>query len=137
VLNTCNAADYIITPVLLDLFSYNAAAFMADVLPRDVEGLKNWFVLVNGYNKRYEEAKSGRQNDFLKLYQERGFPLTPKETWLPWTANIHMAVDYQKKLTAKAGLPGAVYCPELFNAIAELAGCFFDDDFLKKIPEAF
>jgi chromosome partitioning protein len=137
VLNTCNAADYIITPVLLDLFSYNAAAFMSDVLPRDVEGLKNWFVLVNGYNKRYEEAKSGRQNDFLKLYQDKGFPLTPKETWLPWTAYIHMVVDYQKKLSGSLGVPGAVCCPELFNAVTELAGCFFDDDLLKKMPEAF
>jgi chromosome partitioning protein len=135
VLNACHAADYVITPVLLDIFSFNAAVFMSEVLSRDVEELKNWFVLINGFNKRYEDSQSGRQSDFLKLYRDRGFPMTPSGTWLPWTANIHQVVDYQKKLTRIQGLHGAVYCPELFNAIAELAGCFFDEPL--PIPEVF
>ena len=86
VLNAVNAADYAVTPVLKDLFSYNAAAFLSEVLPRDVEDFKNWFVLINGYDKRYGEAKSGRQNDFLELYRKKEFPLAPVETWLPWTS---------------------------------------------------
>lgn len=135
VLNAVNASDYTITPVLKDLFSYNSTAFLSGVLPRDVEGFKNWFVLINGYDKRFEEAKSGRQNDFLELYRKGGFPLTPVETWLPWTAQIHLLVDYHKGLTAAKGHSGAVYNPDLYRAISELAGCFFDYEL--NIPEVF
>jgi chromosome partitioning protein len=135
VLNTFHAADYIITPVLKDIFSYNAAAFMAEVLPRDVEGFKNWFVLINGYNKRFEQSKAGYQAEFLNLYRKAGFPLTPSSTWLPWTAQIHLVVDYQKKLSGVKGNAGAVYNPELYSAVAELAGCFFDA--FPILPEAF
>ena len=134
VLNAVNAADYTITPVLKDLFSYNAAAFLSGVLPRDVQGFKNWHVLINGYDKRFEESKSGRQSDFLELYRKGEYPLTPVETWLPWTAQIHLIVDYYKNLTRTKGTPGAVYNPDLYRAIAELAGCFFDG---LSIPEAF
>ena len=135
VLNTFHAADYIITPVLKDLFSYNAAVFMSEVLPRDIEDLRNWFVLINGYDKRFEESKSGRQNDFVELYRKSGFPLTPAETWLPWTAQIHLVVDYHKKLARTKGSPGAVCNPDLYNAVSALAGCFFDEQLI--IPEAF
>jgi chromosome partitioning protein len=135
VLNALHASDYIITPVLMDLFSYNAASFMAGVLPRDLENSGAWFVLLNGYNRRYEESKSGRQNDFLSLYTDGKFPLTPKETWLPWTAQIHQVIDYHRLLSGKPGIPGAVCCPDLYGAVTELAGCFFDE--APGIPEAF
>jgi chromosome partitioning protein len=125
VLNALHAADYVITPVLKDLFSYNAATFMSEVLPRGVEECRNWHVLVNGYDKRYEESKSGRQSDFLELYKK--FPQTPQETWFPWTAQIHLVVDCHKKLTDKKGVPGAVYNPGLYRAVTELAGCFYDE----------
>jgi chromosome partitioning protein len=135
VLNALHAADYIITPVLMDLFSYNAAAFLAGVLPRDLENSNSWFVLLNGYNRRYEDAKSGRQSDFVNLYRNGKFPLTPGGTWLPWTAQIHQVIDYQKKLGCSAGITGAVHNPELYKAVTELAGCFFDGALI--IPEAF
>lgn len=135
VLNALHAADYIITPVLLDLFSYNAASFLAGVLPRDLENASRWFVLLNGYTRRYGESKSGRQSDFIKLYTEGKFPLTPKETWLPWTAQVHLVIDYHRLLSLKAGTPGAVCSPDLYSAITELAGCFFDETLV--IPEAF
>jgi len=135
VLNALHAADYVITPVLKDLFSYNAAAFLAGVLPRDIEYLRNWFVLVNGYDKRFEESKSGRQCDFMELYRKGEFPLTPVETWLPWTAQIHLVVDYHKQLTGFKGKTGAVYNPDLYGAICELAGCFLEEPLT--IPEAF
>ncbi|MDR2509298.1 MAG: ParA family protein [Spirochaetaceae bacterium] len=126
VLNALHAADYAITPVLKDLFSYNAAVYFSEVLPRDVEGLANWFVLPNGYDKQREDAKSGRQRDFIKLYKDHGLPLTPASTWLPWTARIHQIVDYNKRLTGVDGVSGGVYHPALHGAVAELAGCFFD-----------
>jgi chromosome partitioning protein len=135
VLNAVNAADYTITPVLKDLFSYNAVSFLSKVLPRDAEDLKYWFVLINGYDKRYEEAKSGRQNDFLELYRKGEFPLTPVETWLPWTAQIHLIVDSYKSLTCTKNTPGAVYNPDLYRAVTELSGCFFDEAL--NIPEVF
>jgi chromosome partitioning protein len=135
VLNALHAADYVITPVLKDLFSYNAAVFLSEVLPRDVEGLKNWFVLLNGYDKRYEESKSGRQNDFVELYRNSGLPLTPRETWLPWTACVNLVIDYRRKLTGQKNLWGMVYHEGLYRSIAALAGCFFDEALT--IPEAF
>ena len=135
VLNAVNASDYIITPILKDLFSYNAVVFFAGVLPRDVEDFKNWFVLINGYDKRFEEAKSGRQNDFVELYRKKEFPMTPVETWLPWTTHVHLIVDYHKDLTCKKGAPGAVYNPDLYKAVVELAGCFFDGEL--HVPEVF
>ena len=134
VLNAVNAADITITPVLKDLFSYNAASFLSGVLPRDVADFKDWFVLINGYDKRLEEAKSGRQADFLELYRKGEFPLTPDETWLPWTTQIHLIIDYHKNLTCTKGTPGAVHNPVLYNAIKNLAGCFFDD---LCVPEVF
>ena len=140
VLNAVNASDYTITPVLKDLFSYNAAAFLAGVLPRDIQDFngKSWFVLINGYDKRFEESKTGRQADFIELYRndkEQAFPLTPVETWLPWTAQIHLIVDYHKHLTCRKGITGVVYNPDLYKAITELAGCFFDEAL--NIPEVF
>ena len=137
VLNAVNASDYTITPVLKDLFSYNAVAFLSGVLPRDVEGFNfnKWFVILNGFDKRYEGSKSGRQLDFLKLYQQGSYRLTPKETWLPWTTQIHQLVDYHKSLTCSKGLPGFVYNLDLYLAITNLACCFFDEEL--NIPEVF
>ena len=135
VLNAVNAADFNITPVLKDGFSYNAAVFLSKVLPRDAADLKNWFVLINGYDKRFEEAKSGRQIDFIEHYRKTELPLTPVETWLPWTVQIRLLVDYHKKLTGTKGIPGVVYNPDLYKAVSELAGCFFDEEL--EIPEVF
>jgi chromosome partitioning protein len=135
VLNAINASDCTITPVLKDLFSYNAMVFLSGVLPRDVENFINWYVLINGYDKRYDESKSGRQLDYMKLYRESPCKLTLKETWLPWTSQIHLLVDYHKALTCSKGNPGAVYNPDLYKAVTELAGCLFKEDLV--IPEVF
>jgi chromosome partitioning protein len=135
VLNAVNASDYTITPVLKDLFSYNAASFFSSVLPRDIENFKNWFILINGYDKRFEESKSGRQNDFIKLYQKDELSLMPMETWLPWTTMIHLIVDYHKNLSCVKGVPNTVYNPYLYKAVTELSGCFFDEEL--QIPEVF
>ena len=135
VLNAVNAADYNITPVLKDGFSYNAAVFLSKVLPRDAADLKSWFVLINGYDKRFEEAKSGRQIDFIEHFRKEELPLMPIETWLPWTVQIRLLVDFNKKLTGTKGISGVVYNADLYKAISQLAGCFFDDEL--NIPEVF
>ena len=136
VLNAVNAADYTITPVLKDLFSFNAVDFLANVLPRDVQNFKNWFVMVNGYDKRFEESKASKQQEYINLYENGEYPMTPKETWLPWTSQIRLIVDFHKNLTRVKGPTGAVYNPVLYNAVAELAGCFFPNEELT-IPEVF
>jgi cellulose biosynthesis protein BcsQ len=135
VLNALHAADYAITPVLKDLFSYNAAVFLSEVLPRDVEGFENWFVLLNGYDRRYEESRTGRQSDFVELYKNSGLPLTPPSTWLPWTAGMYQTIDYHRPLSRRKDVPGAVYNEGLHAALGELAGSFFDDELT--IPEVF
>jgi chromosome partitioning protein len=134
VLNALHASDYAITPVLKDTFSYNAARFFADVIPRDVESLDKWLVLLNGYDRRHEEAKTGRQYDFVELYRKSELPLLPTETWLPWTTQMHMLVDYNRELTQKKDVRGTVYNPELYAAVSELALGFFD---IPALPEAF
>jgi chromosome partitioning protein len=121
VLNALHASDYIITPVLKDLFSFNAAVFLSEVLPRDTEKAGNWFILVNGYDRRHEEAREGRQRDYIGLYEEAGLPLTPKETWFPWTARIRDIVDYYKPCSKRDN-------PVLYDAVTALAGCFFDEE---------
>lgn len=136
IINAVNASDHTITPVLKDTFSYNAACFLADVLPRDAE-LKNWHILINGFNSRFGNARTGRQKDFVELYKKNeSFAIMPQATWLPWTSDIHFTIDYRTLLTRNKGTPpGAVYSPDLHAAISELAGCFFDEEL--KVPEAF
>ena len=135
VLNAVNAADYTITPVLKDHFSFNAVTFFSRVLPRDIDGFDSWFILINGYDKRYEESKHSIQATYINQYKEQGFSLTPEATWPPWTTQIRQLTDHHKKLANSKGVPGAVYNPALHNAISELAGCFFDDAL--SIPEVF
>jgi chromosome partitioning protein len=134
VLNALHASDYVITPVLKDSFSYNAAVFFSEVLPRDVEDLPNWYVLLNGYDNKYAESKFGVYRDFVRVYREKGLPLTPKETWFPWTYLMRHLIDGNKRLSWKPNLSGTVYHKELYNAVYELGECFFES--LEK-PEAF
>jgi chromosome partitioning protein len=133
VLNAVNAADYIITPVLKDIFSYNTAKFFNNVLARDTDRLNRWFVLLNGYNRQYESARKGRQKEFVELYGE--FPLTPKETWTPWTAAVHEVVDYGKSLARESGLAGTVSNAALFDAVRALADSILDEPVTA--PETF
>jgi chromosome partitioning protein len=135
VLNAINAADYIITPVLKDTFSFNTARFLSEVLSRDTDKINNWFVLLNGYNKQYENAQSGKQKDFIDLFGE--FRLTPKETWIPWTSTLHDIVDYDKSLTKeKSGIAGTVHNAALYESVYSLAESLLEDETIPS-PEVF
>ena len=135
VLNAINAADYVITPVLKDTFSFNTAKFLSEVLSRDTNKINDWFVLLNGYNKQLENAKGGRQKEFIELFGE--FSLTPKETLLPWTSTVHDIVDYGKTLTReKTGRAGTVANAALYDAVYSLADSLLDDDAMP-LPEVF
>jgi chromosome partitioning protein len=135
VLNAVNAADYIITPVLKDTFCFNTAKFLGEVLSRDTDKANNWFVLLNGYNRQYENARGGKQKEFIDLFGE--FRLTPKETWIPWTAAARDIADYGKSLTReKSGLAGTVRNAALYDSVYCLAESLLDGGTLPS-PEAF
>jgi chromosome partitioning protein len=135
VLNAVNAADYVITPVLKDTFSYNTAKFLGEALARDTDKAGSWFVTLNGYSRRFEDSAGGRQKEFTELYGE--FPLTPKETWLPWTSATRDITDYGKTLAKeKTGRAGTVCNAELYDAVSALADCLVEDE-ISCPPEAF
>lgn len=125
-LNAINAGDIIITPVLKDLDSFNAAAFLRRKLEIETDKLPNWYVTINGYNRRFEEAVGGRQKEYIEEYQKT-FPLTPRETWFPWTADMNELRDLKKKL-CKTPQSGMVCNPVLYDAVVNLAECFLDDE---------
>jgi chromosome partitioning protein len=124
-LNAINAGDAIITPVLKDFDSFNAAAFLRRKLEVETDKLTNWYVTINGYNKRYEEALGGKQKEYIEEFQ-KAFPTTPKETWYPWTADMNELKDLRKRLSREPGT-GAVCNPALYEAVVNLAECFLEE----------
>jgi chromosome partitioning protein len=125
-LNAINAGDVIITPVLKDFDSFNAAAFLRRKLETETDKLSSWYVTINGYNKRYEDAFGGRQKEYIEEFQ-KAFPMTPKETWYPWTADMNELKDLRKKLSRKPE-SGTVCNPALYDAAVNLAECFLEED---------
>jgi chromosome partitioning protein len=97
-LNALNAADIIIIPVLKDTDSYNAADFLVKKIAVETDKKDKWFVIINGYNKRYEEAKGGIQRDYIDMYTSR-FRMMPKETWFPWTTDMNDLKDRRISLS--------------------------------------
>ena len=136
-LNAINAADIIITPVLKDLDSYNAAVFLKEKIGLETDRLDAWFITVNGYNRQYEEAESGKQKEYIDLYSQafEGH-ITPSNTWYPWTQDMNEIKD-RNKMLSRTKIEGAVCNQKLFDAVIAMAKCFIDDDDLRVTPEAF
>ncbi|MDR1362661.1 MAG: ParA family protein [Spirochaetaceae bacterium] len=134
-LNAINAGDIIITPVLKDLDSFNAAAFLRRKLETETSKLPNWYVTINGYNKRYEEAAGGRQKEYVEEFQ-KAFRTTPKETWYPWTTDMTELKDMKKKLSHKPE-SDAICNPALYEAVVNLSECFLEDGEYLAGGEAF
>jgi chromosome partitioning protein len=130
VLNAMNAADIIITPVLRDMDSFNTAAFLQKKIALETDKAGSWFITINGYDRQYEDAKGGKQKDYLDMYK-RYFSghLTPSETWFPWTADMNDIKDRNKPLSANP-VKGAAHNPRLHQAVTALCGCFIDEDTL-------
>jgi chromosome partitioning protein len=129
-LNALNASDIIITPVLMDIDSFNAASFLSKKIALETEKSANWFISINGYDRQYEEAKGGKQKDYVEMYQGHFQKhLTPADTWYPWTADMNLIKDRGKPLSSKPG-KGAVCNPRLYRAVVNLAGCLIDEDSL-------
>jgi chromosome partitioning protein len=60
-LNALNASSLIITPVLKDLDSFNAAGCLGQKIALDTDKQDCWYITINGYNRYYEEASGGKQ----------------------------------------------------------------------------
>lgn len=139
------ASDLIITPVNLAQFDYNTAAYIGKMIKLDTDKSDRWFITVNGYDHNFEDAKSGKQKDYVELFQSNFNNLTPVSTWLPWTPAVREAIDREEMVTAidnvesfkeKMGFSAPfVYAPALYTAVCELAESLLDEPLDR--PEAF
>jgi chromosome partitioning protein len=118
--NALNAADCIITPVLKDLDSYNAACFLGQKIALDTDKHHCWYITVNGYNRQYEAARGGKQKEYLDIYKNEFTRITSPDTWFPWTADMNEIKD-RKKLLSREPARGAVANPELYRRVIRLA----------------
>jgi chromosome partitioning protein len=132
-LNALNASDIIITPVLKDLDSFNAAMFLGQKIELETDKKENWYIHINGYNKNYEGAIGGKQKEYITVYRENFRQLTPPSTWYPWTPDMNEIKDKKKRLAA-GPFSGAVCNRELYEAVANLAECFVEEETLPR-PE--
>jgi hypothetical protein len=134
-LNALNAADLIITPVLKDLDSYNAACFLGQKIALDTDKYDAWHITINGYNHQYEAALSGKQKEYLDIYKNEFQRITDPATWFPWTADMNEIKD-RKKLLSGQQIRGAVQNPELYQAVIKLSEFCIQDELLER-PAVF
>jgi hypothetical protein len=129
-LNALNAADVIITPVVRDIDSFNAAVFLGKKISLETDKISSWFLSINGYDRQYRDAKGGRQKDFIEMYKKYFTNhLTQSETWFPWIAEMNDIKDRGMPLSVKP-INGAVHNPKLYSAVVGLAGSLIEEDTL-------
>jgi hypothetical protein len=133
-LNALNASSLIITPVLKDLDSFNAAAFLGQKIALDTDKQDCWYITVNGYNRQYGEAAGGKQKEYIDLYRAEFPRITDPAAWFPWTADMNEIKDRKKRLSVSP-LRGELCNPELYNAVIRLCEFIIQGQFEK--PEAF
>jgi chromosome partitioning protein len=134
-LNALNAADLLITPVLKDLDSYNAACFLGQKIALDTDKHDAWYITINGYNHQYEAASGGKQKEYLDIYTNEFKQITDPATWFPWTADMNEIKDRKKLLSGKP-IRGAVQNPELYHRVIRLSEFCIRNE-LPETPEAF
>jgi chromosome partitioning protein len=133
-LNALNASSLIITPVLKDLDSFNAAAFLGQKIALDTNKQDCWYITINGYNRHYEEASGGKQKEYIDVYRHQFLRMTDPAAWFPWAADMNEIKDRKKKLS-DTPLRGEVCNPELYHAVIRLSEFLILAPFGK--PEAF
>lgn len=137
VIGAYNASDIIITPANLCTFDYNTASFLRDKISLETDKIANWYITINGYNARYAQAEKGIQKEYIDYFR-RDFPMTPTETWLPWTSAVRKVTDQNMRIQAASTdehNKNAVVNQKLFGAVAALAKHIYGDNFF--IPEEF
>jgi chromosome partitioning protein len=133
-LNAINASGVIITPVLKDLDSFNAAVFLGQKIALDTDKQDFWYVTINGYNRQYGGASGGKQKEYIDLYLNEFPRITDPSTWFPWTADMNEIKDRKKRLS-DTPLRGEVCNRELYNAVLSLSEFIIQGRF--GMPEAF
>jgi chromosome partitioning protein len=133
-LNAINASNIIITPVLKDLDSFNAAAFLGQKIALDTDKQGCWYITINGYNRHYGDASGGKQKEYIDVYRNEFSRITDPGTWFPWTADMNEIKDRKKKLS-DTPVRGEVCNPELYHAVICLSEFLLQGQFGK--PEAF
>lgn len=136
-INAIKAADYTISPCLQDNDSFgNAVSLFGDYQSEIIEKLPNWYLIVNGYNKQFKDAVTGKQMEYISRYREYFLDhLVPEECWLPWTKDMNNIRDRGLTLS-KVKTKGSVINEALYSAIKNLCECFVDEEVIKE-PEAF
>jgi chromosome partitioning protein len=136
-LNAINAGNVIITPVLKDLDSFNAAVFLEQKIRIETEKYASWFVTINGYNKQYVDAQGGKQKDYIDLYRQKfAEHITDADTWYPWTSDINEIRD-RKKMLSHEPRQGMICNKRLYDAVIALSECFIQEDHLPIKPDYF
>jgi chromosome partitioning protein len=144
-LNAVNAADFIVTPALQDLDSLNAAVFLDYKLSTETDKRNNWLITINGYNKRFEEAESGAQKEYINEFMARFDNMAERSAWLPWARRDMNEIKDRRRLLSEGAAvvdengQKAVVNKALHNAAANFAESFIDERLLSGLrrPEAF
>ena len=133
-LNALNAASIIITPVLKDLDSFNAACFLEQKIANETDKISSWFITINGYNRQFENALGGKQKEYIEIFTNR-LPHTTRKTWYPWTTDMNELKDLKKPLS-EVPINGTICNPGLYRAVVSLAEYFVEEEYLM-CAEAF
>lgn len=124
VLNAYGASDYIITPVELTQFDYNAVDCLGRKMRTETDKFNNWFLLFNGI--RPNGGK--KQDEYIEMFRGGFSNITPKETWVPRRESVKDGLDRDLKIRKNN---------PLFDAVKNIAECFVDDDRALNELEAF
>jgi cellulose biosynthesis protein BcsQ len=101
-INAINAADMIITPLIKDSDSMSSAAFLEGRLALETAKRDVWRITINGYDRRFETARGGRQKEYLDEIQcNFGVDLLDKALWYPWAADMNRIKDSRMMLAGE------------------------------------
>ena len=136
-INAIRAAHKTISPCLQDNDSFgNAVSLFGDYQNEIEDKIQDWYLIVNGYNKQFKDAVTGKQQEYISRYREYfSDHLVPEECWLPWTKDMNNIRDRGLYLS-KEKIKGAVQNECLFTAIKNLAECFVEEEHIAE-PESF
>jgi chromosome partitioning protein len=90
-LTAYEAADSIITPVLLSQFDFNTSLFLSGKLRVETDVFDRWYVMYNGYNQRFDTRENSKQGDYRTLFESTFDNILTSR--LPWTSLVKDCID--------------------------------------------
>ncbi len=138
-INAIRCADYTISPCLQDNDSFgDAFSLMGDYQNEIEHKLPNWLILINGYNMKFKDAVTGKQQEYISRYEEHFKDhLMPRECWLPWTKAMNDVRDRGMKLSKVKSKDSDTICNEtLFDSIKNICECFIEEETIAE-PASF